>query len=108
MITSLTGGKALPAAVVEQIIDIVEMLAGDPVAPRDFTNAATDQEYFPEWFLSASTLSDISAFARTYNQDQWQHAFGISPVVPVGNGGNTESRCDAAATCPGGRRHPFG
>ena len=39
------------------------VFSGDPVAPRDFTNEATAQEYFPEWFISASTLVDISAFA---------------------------------------------
>jgi hypothetical protein len=54
---------------------------GDPVAPRDFTKEATAQEYFPEWFLSASTLSDTSGFARTYDQEQWQHAFGITSLA---------------------------
>ncbi len=51
---------------------------GDPVAPRDFTREATAQEYFPEWFVSAAGLVDTNAFARTYDQVQWQHAFGIT------------------------------
>ena len=54
---------------------------GDPVAPRDFTKEATAQEYFPEWVVSASTLVDVSAFARTYDQQQWQHAFGVTQLA---------------------------
>ena len=54
---------------------------GDPVAPRDFTKEATAQEYFPEWVVSASTLVDVSAFARTYDQEQWKHAFGVTQLA---------------------------
>ena len=54
---------------------------GDPVAPRDFTKEATSQEYFPEWVISASTLVDVSAFARTYDQEQWKHAFGVTQLA---------------------------
>lgn len=54
---------------------------GDPVAPRDFTKEATAQEYFPEWVVSASTLVDVDAFARTYDQDQWKHAFGVTQLA---------------------------
>ncbi|HEY0520900.1 MAG TPA: hypothetical protein VGC84_15505 [Ilumatobacteraceae bacterium] len=54
---------------------------GDPVAPRDFTKEATAQEYFPEWVVAASTLVDVSAFARTYDQAQWQHAFGVTQLA---------------------------
>ena len=54
---------------------------GDPVAPRDFTREATAQEYFPEWVVAASTLVDVSAFARTYDQGQWKHAFGVTQLA---------------------------
>ena len=54
------------------------VFSGDPVAPRDFTKEATAQEYFPEWFISASGLVDTNAFARTYDQEQWAHAFGVT------------------------------
>ncbi|MEO7369225.1 MAG: hypothetical protein ABI949_13560 [Ilumatobacteraceae bacterium] len=54
---------------------------GDPVAPRDFTKEATAQEYFPEWVISASTLVDVDAFARTYDQQQWSHAFGVTQLA---------------------------
>jgi hypothetical protein len=54
------------------------VFSGDPVAPRDFTKEATAQEYFPEWFVSGSGLVATDAFARTYDQQQWAHAFGIT------------------------------
>jgi hypothetical protein len=54
------------------------LFTGDPVAPTTFTQVATAQEYFPEWVIGPSTLVDVTAFARTYDQQQWAHAFGIS------------------------------
>jgi hypothetical protein len=54
------------------------ILATDPIAPREFTNEATAQNYFPEWITTGSALVDTSAFSRTYDQEQWSHAFGIS------------------------------
>jgi len=67
------------------------VFAGDPIAPRDFTLAATEQEYFPEWILSGTTLVDTSVFGRTYDQQQWANAFGMSNTsVPIARetGGN--------------------
>lgn len=57
------------------------LFIGDPIAPRDFTREATAQEYFPEWILAAAPLADITAFARTYDQQQWAHAFGVTQVA---------------------------
>ena len=57
------------------------IFAGDPVAPREFTQEATKQEYFPEWFLNISALVDTNVFARTYDQEQWQHAFGLTALA---------------------------
>ena len=51
---------------------------GDPIAPRDLTNEAAAQDYLPEWIVTGSVLVDTTAFARTYHQEQWSHAFGIS------------------------------
>jgi len=51
---------------------------GDPVAPSTFTREATAQNYFPEWIVTGSVLVDTSAFSRTYDQEQWANAFGIS------------------------------
>jgi Periplasmic binding protein len=57
------------------------LLTTDPIAPRDFTREATAQQYFPEWVVSAPTLTDTTAFARTYDQEQWAHAFGITALA---------------------------
>lgn len=61
------------------------IFSGDPVAPRDFTKEATAQEYFPEWVVAASTLVDVTAFARTYDQQQWAHAFGVTQLAARSN-----------------------
>jgi hypothetical protein len=57
------------------------IFAGDPIAPRDFTKEATAQNYFPEWFLNLSVLIDTNVFSRTYDQQQWKHAFGLSALT---------------------------
>lgn len=56
------------------------IFSGDPVAPGSFTTEATTQEYFPEWLLANSPLVDTTAYGRTYDQEQWQHAFGVSQL----------------------------
>ena len=56
------------------------VVQGDPVAMGTFTREATAQEYFPEWVIGPSTLIDTAAFGRTYDQEQWAHAFGLSPL----------------------------
>jgi hypothetical protein len=56
------------------------IIQGDPSTPALFTQAATDQEWFPEWVIGGSALMDTSAFARSYDQEQWAHAFGISTL----------------------------
>jgi hypothetical protein len=57
------------------------MLVGDPLSPATFTRVATDQGYFPEWLVAGSPLADTTVFARTYDQQQWRHAFGLSTLV---------------------------
>jgi hypothetical protein len=56
------------------------IIQGDPSTPALFTQAATAQEWFPEWIIGGSALMDTSAFARSYDQEQWAHAFGISTL----------------------------
>jgi hypothetical protein len=55
------------------------VVQSDPVAMATFTQVATAQEFFPEWVIGPSQLVDTAAFARTYDQRQWAHAFGLSP-----------------------------
>ncbi len=61
------------------------ILVSDGIAPRDLTNEATAQEYFPEWVIAAPALSDLTAFGRTYDQAQWANAVAIraDSAVPV-------------------------
>ncbi len=54
------------------------LYTGDPLAPQTLTENATAQDYFPEWVITGSALVDTSIFGRTYDQEQWQHAFGPS------------------------------
>lgn len=54
------------------------IFSGDPFAPAFFTSEAARQNWQPEWIITGSALTDTNLFARTYNQDQWSRAFGIS------------------------------
>lgn len=65
------------------------ILQADPVAPANFTQEATAQEYFPEWVVSGGTLTDTTVFGRVYDQTQWAHAFG-----PTGGAAETSPELD--------------
>ena len=52
----------------------------DPIMPILMTREATNQQYFPEWFIVGTGLSDTTTIGRFYDQAQWEHAFGISPL----------------------------
>lgn len=54
------------------------IFSGDPITPAIFTSEASNQLYFPEWIITGSALTDTAIFARTYDQKQWNKAFGIS------------------------------
>lgn len=80
-----------PARLQEQATSVITRLkqagvttvvfSGDPVAPTTFTTEATAQDYFPEWVLGPQALVDTTAFSRGYDQEQWAHAFGPSPLT---------------------------
>jgi hypothetical protein len=59
------------------------VFSGDPILPKYFTEEATKQNYHPEWLISGTVYADTDVFARSYDQDQWQHAFGIGIVGPL-------------------------
>ncbi|MEZ5380599.1 MAG: hypothetical protein R2754_02250 [Microthrixaceae bacterium] len=63
------------------------LFVGDPVAPQTLTRIATEQDYFPEWITSGSTLVENNVFSRTYDQEQWAHAFGPTSLFPRVTGG---------------------
>ena len=54
----------------------------DPILLPAFTAEATKQGWFPEWVLAGAPFIDTTAFARTFDQQQWAHAFGISYFPP--------------------------
>ena len=41
-----------------------------------FVAEATAQNYFPEWVLTGTALTDTNVYSRQYDQEQWAHAFG--------------------------------
>ncbi|MCB0977505.1 MAG: ABC transporter substrate-binding protein [Acidimicrobiales bacterium] len=55
---------------------------GDPIMPIYLTQAATDQDYYPEWIITGTVLTDTTTFGRQFDQKQWKNAFGIS-TIPV-------------------------
>ena len=67
------------------------IFSGDPVAPATFTTEATNQDYFPEWIITGSALTDTTASARSFDQEQWSHAFGISSLAARLNPENSGS-----------------
>jgi hypothetical protein len=54
------------------------ILNADPIMPSYFTKEATRQGWFPEWIIGPTLFVDTTVFARTYDQQQWVHAFGVS------------------------------
>jgi Periplasmic binding protein len=58
--------------------------AGDPVMPIYLTKAAAAINYYPEWVVTGTVLTDSTTLARYYDQREWSHAFGISSLpVPL-------------------------
>jgi hypothetical protein len=57
------------------ITDVI--VVQDPIDPKFLTNAATSNNYSPEWIVTGSALTDETFFGRQYDQTQWRHAFGM-------------------------------
>ena len=55
---------------------------GDPIMPQYLTQAATALDYYPEWVITGTVLTDTSALGRLYDQSQWANAFGLS-ILPA-------------------------
>jgi hypothetical protein len=53
------------------------LFSGDPLIPKQITQEATKQNYFPEWVVGPSVLADTTIFGRTFDQKQWAHAIGL-------------------------------
>ena len=42
------------------------------------SQAASNQNYHPEWVITGLALTDTTFFGRTYDKTQWKNAFGVS------------------------------
>ena len=60
----------------ERVTSVI--FTGDPLTPSSLTKEATAQNYFPEWVIGSNVLVDTAIFGRTFDQEQWQHAFGLA------------------------------
>ena len=58
------------------------VVRADPITLPAFTREATKQEWFPEWVIGGYPFTDTTTFARTFDQEQWSHAFGLSFLPP--------------------------
>jgi hypothetical protein len=60
----------------ENITSVI--FVGDPIYPVFYTEAASRQNYHPEWIVTGSALTDTNVFGRVYDKSQWKNAFGLS------------------------------
>ena len=59
------------------------LLLADPAMVTAMTKQATAQDYHPEWVYLGVNSIDFPLLARSYDQEQWRHAFGIAPSRPA-------------------------
>ena len=62
------------------------VLACDPLLPVLLTKAS-QQDYYPEWLVIGTALTDTDIVGQLYDQPQWCHAFGLSyfaEAQPIG------------------------
>ena len=59
-------------------VSTVIVLTADGGIPLFLTPAATQQDFWPEWFLTGSSYTDTDAAGQLADQRQWQNAFGQS------------------------------
>jgi hypothetical protein len=79
-----TRAQQIVAQLKEKEVTTVIFL-GDMLMPSYLTRAATAQNYYPEWIITGTVLTDTTTMGRGYDQVQWRNAFGISSIgVPVG------------------------
>jgi len=54
------------------------VLATDPLLPLLLTSRMSQQNYYPEWVVTGTALTDLDVVGQFYDQSQWKHAFGMS------------------------------
>jgi hypothetical protein len=61
------------------------VLVTDPLLPYFLTGAATQQDFWPEWFVTGTIATDADVAGQFYDNDQWQNAYGQS-YLTLGSG----------------------
>jgi hypothetical protein len=54
------------------------VLATDPLLPLLLTSRMSQQNYYPEWVVTGTALTDLDVVGQFYDASQWKHAFGLS------------------------------
>lgn len=67
------------------------ILVTDPVLPFFLSGSATQQDFWPEWFVTGTVFTDADPIGQLYDQDQWQFAYGQSFLGDVKQGTASES-----------------
>jgi hypothetical protein len=56
------------------------VLLTDPLFPLLVSSRMSQQQYYPEWLVTGTILTDSDEFGQLYDTDQWKHAFGLSEL----------------------------
>ncbi|HUR02444.1 MAG TPA: hypothetical protein VM347_07890 [Nonomuraea sp.] len=67
------------------------LLVTDPILPFFLSGSATQQDFWPEWFVTGTVLTDADVAGQFYDQDQWQNAYGQSYLSDIRQGKASES-----------------
>ncbi len=73
--------KTLVAQLKEKGVTTVVLFANNTTV-ASVTKAATENEFQPEWIVTGYQFQDFDGFARNYDQEQFQHAFGLGVITP--------------------------
>ncbi len=66
-------------------------LVTDPLLPFFLTGSATQQDFYPEWFVSGTIGTDADVAGQFYDADQWRNAVGQSYLTGFGSGKDSEA-----------------
>jgi hypothetical protein len=58
----------------------------DVFMTQSLTQQATTNQFSPEWINTGFAAQDFALLARTYDQAQWAHAFGLTPLPQIVTG----------------------
>jgi len=67
------------------------VLVTDPLLPYFLTAAATQQNFWPEWFVTGTIGTDADVAGQFYDNQQWQNAYGQSYLTGFNSGKGSEA-----------------